>query len=266
MHVSKFIKQHRYLTVAVMAGLLVMAYFWQSRQQFNLFQPKPAVRQTVAELAQGAAFATKAYIYEADTPGLTVMVVGGVHGNEPAGALAAEKFMQVPVLRGTLIVIPRANTLALAKNIRTLPEIEDLNRAYPGKEGGTPAQRLTHDIVQLMHRYQVGMLLDLHEGYAFNAIDKNSVGETILPGADDVSVLLAMDAVEYINRQISEDKKKFSVLANPIAGSTAHYANTVLQIPAFTIETCSDQLLADRVRFSFEIAKFLIASQGVIAD
>jgi len=227
-------------------------------------QPQAEVKKSVVDLVPGTAYMTQAYIYESANEGPTVMVVGGIHGNEPAGSLAAIKFMEIPVLKGKMIVIPKANTLALDANTRTLPEIEDLNRAYPGGIDGTPAQRITYDIVELMKKYQVGMVLDLHEGYAFNAVDPKSVGETILPGTDDTSVLLAMDAVENINKQITEDKKKFSVLANPIAGSTAHYANTVLKVPAFTVETCGDQPLADRVHFSFEIAKFLVSSQGVI--
>lgn len=261
----------KYLAVIVgITALLVTgctAQVNQKNQSTNSTIPAQtqAGKQSVIELVPGTSFATKAYIFEAKNPGPAVMIVGGIHGNEPAGSLAASKFMQVPVLKGTLIVIPRANTLALDNNIRTLPEIEDLNRAYPGKMDGTPAQRITYDIVQLMHKYQVSMVLDLHEGYAFNAVNQKSVGETILPGNDDRSVLLAMEAVEYINQQISEGKKKFSVLANPIAGSTAHYANTVLKIPAFTVETSSDQALEDRVQFSFQIAKFLTASQGVIA-
>lgn len=226
--------------------------------------PRAEVRTTVIDLVPATLYTTKAYIYEAATPGPAAMVVGGIHGNEPAGAAAAEKFLGISLLKGTLIVIPRANELALLANQRTLPEIEDLNRAYPGKKDGTPAQQITYDIVQLMKKYQVSMVIDLHEGYAFNYENHQSVGETILPGKDDTSILLAMDAVQYINENIQEDKKKFTVLANPIAGSTADYANTVLKVSAFTIETSGTQPLEDRVNFSFNIAKFLLASQGVI--
>jgi len=236
----------------------------QDSSTAQVSQPRAEVKTTVVDLVPGTPYMTPAYIYESVNEGPTVMVVGGIHGNEPAGSLAAIKFMEIPVRKGKMIVIPKANTLALDANIRTLPEINDLNRAYPGKSDGTPAQRITYDIVQLMEKYQVGMVIDLHEGYAFNAVDPKSVGETILPGTDDTSVLLAMDAVEHINKHITEDKKKFSVLANPIAGSTAYYANTVLKVPAFTVETSGDQPLEDRVHFSFEIAKFLVSSQGII--
>lgn len=224
----------------------------------------PITKTATLELAADSPYATTAYIYESSHSGPSVMVVGGIHGNEPAGSLAAQKFCEPHLIKGTLIVIPKANSTALANNIRTLPEVGDLNRAYPGKKDGTPAERITDDIVNLMKQYHVAMVLDLHEGYAFNAVNQQSVGETILPGNDDTSILLAMDAVEFINKQITEPKKKFSVLANPIAGSTAYYANTVLKIPAFTVETSSDQPLEDRVNYSFQIAKFLIDSQDIL--
>ena len=88
-----------------------------------------------------------------------------------------------------------------------------------------------------------------------------------MPGTDDKSTFLAMDAVEYINQQITEPKKKFNVLANPIKGSTAWYANSILKVPAFTIETSDKQPLEDRANYSFKIAKFIIANgTGIMAQ
>ena len=159
---------------------------------------------TVVRLMDGTKYATPAYIYKTATPGPAVLVVGGVHGNEPAGALAAKKFCDVPLLKGTLIVVSRANETALQENVRTLPETGDLNRSYPGKEHGTPAEQLTYGIVKLMKENKVDMVLDLHEGYAFNYENHKSVGESILPGTDDKSTFLAMDAVEFINKQITD--------------------------------------------------------------
>ncbi len=230
-------------------------------------KPEPAPKKTeTVQLLAGTKYATPAYIYTSPNPGPAVMVVGGIHGNEPAGAKAAQKFCDAQLLKGTLIVIPRANETALQQDIRTLPETGDLNRSYPGKEKGTPAEQLTFGIVKLMKQYKVAMVLDLHEGYAFNYENKKSVGESILPGKDDQSMLLAMDAMEDINKTIKEPKKQFTILGNPIKGSTAWYANTVLKVPAFTIETSNKQPLEDRTNFSFRIAGFIIArGEGIIA-
>ncbi len=240
------------LTLGVQAGLAGGA-------------PCAAPVETV-ELMAGTPYATQAYIYQARIRGPAIMVVGGVHGDEPAGSLAAEEIRRLAVERGTLIVIPRVNNLALAANQRTLPEITDVNRAYPGRKDGNPAQRIAYEIGVLMEEYQVSLLIDLHEGRTFHMLDKTSVGQSILYGIDDKSTVLALEAVEHINRQIKEKHKKFTFLATPIQGSTAYYASVHLNIPAFTVETSKEQPLADRVSQHVGIVTFMLAAEGLITQ
>jgi hypothetical protein len=66
------------------------------------------------------------------TSGPTVLCVGGLHGSEPAGAIAAERFMEVvseyePRLRGRLVAI-RGNPPALKHDMRYVDV--DLNRIW----------------------------------------------------------------------------------------------------------------------------------------
>ena len=72
---------------------------------------------------------------ESGEPGPVVMIVGGMHGNEPAGARAAEQIRHWTVKRGELIVIPRANVAGLRARIRFVPNrspaTRDLNRNFP---------------------------------------------------------------------------------------------------------------------------------------
>jgi predicted deacylase len=226
--------------------------------------PPPAVKETVVELAPATKYATKAYIYEAAASGPAVLLVGGVHGNEPAGSLAAEKFLSPQLVKGTLIVVPRANNLALDANKRTLPEITDLNRAYPGTADGNPAQQLAYGIGALMARYKVSLVIDLHEARTFHYEDESSLGQTVIYGFDDRSAMLALAVVEHMNKGIGEQRKKFTFLANPVKGSTAYYASNYLKIPAFTIETSSRQPIDDRVGQHVEIVRFLLAAEGLL--
>ena len=53
--------------------------------------------------------------------GPIVAVTGGIHGNEPSGARAAEQIRHWPIERGKLIVVPRVNTAALELNQRRIP-------------------------------------------------------------------------------------------------------------------------------------------------
>lgn len=223
-----------------------------------------ASAQSVEVLLPGSLYSTEIYINQASAPGPTILVLGGVHGDEPAGSLAAEEIRKFPVKRGTLIVIPRVNTLALDQGARTLSHIGDINRAYPGKPDGSPSEQIAYAIADLIELHTVTMLIDLHEGRAFHRLDKTSVGQTILFAANDRSTLLAMDAADHINKQIQERYKRFSLVAHPVPHSAAHYAADRFGIAAFTLETAGVQPLADRVAQHVTLALFLLQQKGLL--
>lgn len=65
-------------------------------------------------------------------PGPTLIIIGGIHGNEPAGALAAERVLgrmqeRRAALRGEVVLL-RGNTRALARRVRYVDS--DLNRRW----------------------------------------------------------------------------------------------------------------------------------------
>ncbi len=58
---------------------------------------------------------TAVYVFEGTAPGATVVVLGGTHGNEIAGMMAATLLVErARVLRGRLIVVPHANNSAVS--------------------------------------------------------------------------------------------------------------------------------------------------------
>ncbi len=65
-------------------------------------------------------------------PGPTLIVIGGIHGNEPAGALAARRIVadlqrKGPLLRGEVVLLS-GNSRALARSVRYIDT--DLNRHW----------------------------------------------------------------------------------------------------------------------------------------
>lgn len=61
---------------------------------------------------------TKVYVYDSGVPGGTLLVVGGVHADEPAGTVAALVFAEnAQVVTGRLIVIPYANASGFTHNL-----------------------------------------------------------------------------------------------------------------------------------------------------
>jgi succinylglutamate desuccinylase len=72
-------------------------------------------------------------------PGPTLIILGGIHGNEPAGVLAAERVRRrmqkrKAVLRGEVVLL-RGNTRALAQRVRYIDA--DLNRQWTSENART---------------------------------------------------------------------------------------------------------------------------------
>ncbi len=209
---------------------------------------------TTGVIAEGTRWAMAWRMHESGQPGPTVLVVGGIHGNEPAGASAAAQIQFWPVKRGRLIVVPRANGPGLENGTRFLPGVSlktrDLNRNFQktdSKDGpiGEPARALW----QFISGHKPDWLLDLHEGSDFHQINPKSVGSSIIDvhsKATDAAVPLMLRAV---NAEVSEPKKKLVRLRYPVDGSLARAAHERLGAHTMICETTSkDQPRSRRAR------------------
>ena len=213
-------------------------------------------------LQAGTQWETYGCIADSGQPGPTVLILGGVHGNEPAGAAAAEKVCGFSPILGKIVVVPRVNALGLKEQVRYLPEIGDMNRVYPPQGENTPAEQMGMEIIRLMQRQKIVMLIDLHEARTFQRLDATSLGQTLLFANNGVSAELAMDTVDAVNRGISEDVRKFALVGHPIRTSSAWYAGKYLGIAAFTVETSAQQPLEDRVEQHLAIVRELLTEGG----
>lgn len=152
-------------------------------------------------------------ILDSSVPGPTILLVGGTHGNEPAGSVAIEKLAkQIKLKRGKLVLVPRANKLGLLLNTRWLPHrmwYRDLNRNYPRVSGDYPVEPISQKIAGLA--MEADFILDLHEGWGFNCIQPESLGSGLYPGDTKLSIELAPQIVSHLNKTISKDYKKFVV-------------------------------------------------------
>ena len=110
------------------------------------FSSAGAATRSGGTINTGTRFETPYYIQDSGVAGPTVVITGGIHGNEPAGAYAADQVRHWPISRGKIIVLPRANPPALKADKRYTPEVDEklknLNRNFP-KAGEPPDARGT---------------------------------------------------------------------------------------------------------------------------
>jgi hypothetical protein len=174
-------------------------------------EPEPPVmprgRESVTLMA-GTEFEASGIIFHSGQPGPRLMVLGGVHGNEPGGWIAAERIATWEVERGMLIVLPRLNHRAAAAFQRTLDGYGDLNRLYPGDPDGPPMARMAAEIVALARQWRPHWLFDLHESWGFyNERGPNSgtafIGQTVTTGGGPETQDMVTAVVEAVNRRIT---------------------------------------------------------------
>jgi len=98
------------------------------------------------------------------TPGPTLCLTAGVHGDELNGVEVARRaFAQIDPkdLRGTLIALPAINAEGVRSGNRYLPDRRDLNRAFPGRSGSSVAGLIAHAVFTRVLSH-CDALVDLH--------------------------------------------------------------------------------------------------------
>ena len=173
--------------------------------------PWAAGREEIA-LLEGTEWETPLIAQHSGEQGPAVLVLGGVHGNEPGSWLATEEIADWQPVRGSLIVIPRANIVATRVGERTLPELGDLNRLYPGLDNAElPMSRMAAQIVEAAQRYRVSLVLDLHESWGFY-VERGSnsgtafLGQTITGGPGGDGEPVATRIAEDFNAQVETER------------------------------------------------------------
>jgi predicted deacylase len=103
------------------------------------------------------------------TPGPTLLLTGGNHGDEFEGPIALMKLLQrLPAMsiRGRVIVIPALNFPAFLTGTRTSPiDRANLNRVFPGKRNGQVTEMIAHYADTVLFPL-ADVIFDLHAGGA----------------------------------------------------------------------------------------------------
>lgn len=215
-------------------------------------------------LAAGTRYATPYYDNDSGISGPVVVVVGGMHGNEPAGYLAARRLAGLKPQKGRLIVIPEANKLAIETKTRTGSHPGDLNRAFPASRSDKPGSPLAASIWSLIERVRPDYLFDLHEGYDFHKINKDSVGQSMIYYPVQGALEMAKAMQTAVNRGISNSRHHYSLLRYPVKGSLARAAGQLLGTRAMILETSRKQPLESRIEQNVTMVKAALARVGML--
>jgi predicted deacylase len=98
--------------------------------------------------------------------GPTVLVLGGVHGDEPEGQIAAlnlARELRPEQVHGRVIVIPCLSPEASRAYTRLWPSGANLNRSFPGRPDGPPDEQLAHYLSSELFPL-ADVVVDIHSG------------------------------------------------------------------------------------------------------
>ena len=161
------------------------------------------------------------FYYGESTPdNKTILILGGIHGNEPAGSKAIKQLMndinmnKVKINNNRIIFIPYVNYCALQLNNRQVPFIGDLNRKFPISENYNEDD--LHPIIKeiLIQIKQADFIIDFHEGWGFYKEHTGSIGSTITPTNTIISKQVADLVYDNLNNTINDNNKQFTILTD----------------------------------------------------
>ena len=233
----------RILTVSL-SLLLIGAGIWLFITKYNL---NSGISKITYNLNPATPLSTPVISLESNNPGPCILIVGGIHGDEPAGVQACSELAEnlIPP-RGQLILIPVANPPALTAQKRFFPSDSDLNRAFGSEAAKGNTVGLRDALWSLLIARKVDWVIDLHEARGFYREGENTVGQTLIFSPAPETADLVMKILDGINRQLDSDLA-FTYLSPPKSGSLVQEAYEQLDIPGLIVETSKEQELATRV-------------------
>jgi hypothetical protein len=150
--------------------------------------------------------------------GKTVLILGGIHGNEPAGSFAIEQLIneintnKLKIKTGRLILVPYVNYCALQLNKRFVDSIGDMNRKFPTNLNDNNNSPTINKIIELVN--SADFVIDFHEGYDYHRLNNKSIGSTISPNDTELSNTIASTMYDTINGNIGTDYKKYKIITS----------------------------------------------------
>lgn len=194
---------------------------------------------------------TPVLVANGDKPGPVLCLTAALHGDELNGIEIVRRVLfstDPKQLRGTLIGVPIVNLHGFQRSSRYLADRRDLNRHFPGYDGGSSASRIAHSFFKEVVRH-CHALVDLHTG---------SFHRTNLP---QLRADLSTPSVVALTTGFGAT----AVLDHPGAVGTLRRSAVDAGIPAVTLEAGEPaRLQLDQVEHGVKAIKSLMAELGML--
>jgi Ni,Fe-hydrogenase maturation factor len=207
----------------------------------------------------------KLQVYESSSKkeGKTILIIGGIHGDEESSYLAPELIKDMKPKKGKIIFIPRSNIKAIKKNLRFVGS--DINRLFNKKIiKNTYENNLVKNLKNYIKKSDV--VLNLHEGKGFASKNSKNFGQAVVIDEEEfnncnINLKKISDEIVFnLNKKIN-NKKHFFATKNTytetknnfsMKGSATYYSLKKFCKPAFGLEVSKD-IKEERLRVKYMI-------------
>jgi helical cell shape controlling family carboxypeptidase len=256
-----------------------------------LLLPNPALSQRRSHevFFEGTDYELHVYRIYGKIPGKTLLLVGGIQGDEPGGFLSVDHYADISLAKGNLIVVPRANFHSIVLGKRKINE--DMNRKFADETKPNYEAKIVAILKRLIR--ESDCLLNLHDGSGFfskNWVDANRnplrYGQSIIADAESYQYRkngkklalgdIARWVIAAINRHIDNPNHYFhfnnhqtqekSSKHKEQRKSATYYALYTCEIPAFGIETSKSLSLEIKVRHHNLAINAFMARFGIVQE
>lgn len=220
--------------------------------------------------------------------GPTMLIIGGIQGDEPGGFLSADSYADIKLEKGNLIVIPRTNFYSVMLFNREVKGV-DMNRLFDKAPNDWQG-----DIVNKIKEYmkESDIFLNLHDGWGYHYPEYISwhkspdrFGYSVIVDEEEYTcdngktlklgemAKKAMDAANakipdddpkkhYFNTETSKSNSRFKSMKK----SATWYAVADLCIPAFGIEGSKNMELNKNVLYHNYVINEFMKNAGIIIE
>ncbi|MDD5014586.1 MAG: M99 family carboxypeptidase catalytic domain-containing protein [Atribacterota bacterium] len=218
----------------------------------------------------------------ASTP--TMLVIGGIHGNEPGSYFATAILTQYyRITKGNLWIIPDLNRLSIQQDSRGING--DMNRKFADISPNDPDIDIVQKVQHVITEPQVGLVLNLHDGHGFyrkkyqNTIfNPNAWGQTCVIDQDTLDMdhpfghlnQIALNISNELNDNLIETHHVFDVrntntkLDDEVMKHSLTYFAVTHNKPAFAIETSKNlSALHEKVFYQLRAIECYMKYMGI---
>ncbi len=220
--------------------------------------------------------------HQSENEGKTLLVIGGIQGDEPGGFHAASLLItHYNIEKGNVWIVPNLNFPSIIKRSRGV--YGDLNRKFASISEGDPEYLLVDRIKSIILDEQVDMVLNLHDGsgyYRTKYLDKmhnpHRWGQSVIIDQEDITAShygnlgdFSRSVVEQVNEKITDSEKRYSVKNTKTREGNVEMAKTLTFFainngkPAFGVEASKSLTKPKRVYYHLQVLESFMDKMGI---